>query len=1179
MKNQTKFTILLFILVPFLLKAQFKEPLKFDNCFTDQLHKKMLNEHAVYNAKHKAIEKLNYSLKDHSIVSANRSMATQTIPVVVHVIHQNGAENISDGQVFDAIQHLNEAFANTGFYDPNTGVDTEIEFCLAQRDPENNLSNGINRIESPLTNVISETQDLDLKALIQWDPFDYLNIWVVNEITSQSAGAGVAGYAVFPAAHGLPEDGIVLEATYFGLNRDNSKVLVHEAGHYLGLYHTFQGGCSNADCQRSGDLVCDTPPDQSTAPVSCGENINTCDSDEEDTSTNNPFRSVALGGLGDQNDMYINYMDYGDLPCYSVFTNGQKERMTDALLVSRNSLMESFGCKLPCEIPSFEASFQSNPSSPVLVGGLVSFTNTSTPTDFHEWYIDGQPFSNSNNSTYTFNEEGVYKVSLVIRDANDQCESTFEQIIEVICEGEASFGTSNTDIIEPGETITFTNTGSGNSSYEWYLDGNLYSTDTDINITFDNPGYYSLYLVGNAPTCSNYSTTLTIVVGTCIGEDKSEMHWYFGENAALDFNSGEPVFVPGSQVNAFEGTASISDDNGALLFYTDGVRIWDVNNNVMPNGSDLLGGPTVSAYDQALIIPRPHTSGQYYVFTCDEVENGQKNGVRYSIVDMNLNGGLGDVTNVKNVFLCNAFNETMNAAYHDDGQKAWLVISNRNIINTYLIDSNGVGPAIPFSNPNFNADWRIAIFLNSGKKFLVRHQDMDNFTLVLFDFDNVNGTFSNPIEINTSSPHVSTIEVSPDDSKLYCSLIRLPEIEFDLYQFDLSLTTGAAISNSKTFIGDLQFDDRFRLAPNGKIYTTWNFSANLGVIDKPSESGIDCDFDNQSIDISPGFNRISLPKFIRGQRKLVPNINLGPDQIICDGLTTVLDAGDGDYDFVWQDGSTNQTFTSWLPGTYWVTASNLCGSVTDSINISSEELNLVDLGDEISLCEGSELTLDAGTLGDYYLWQDGSNSSTLTVSEIGNYWVEVSTQTGCYQVDSVTVKLDSQALVIDCPDRIYTTVTAGTSELFLSPSQPDITGGCLNTLVNNFTNTDDASANYPTGATTTITWTVTDDLGNSATCDMDVTIDVTTSTSILTSESLILYPNPSNGIFVLENIQANNVNEIQVSVFDPLGRKVYQQSEFLQGTMFVDLTAQSMGVYFLHWSTKENSGVFKMIVE
>jgi len=327
----------------------------------------------------------------------------------------------------------------------------------------------------------------------------------------------------------------------------------------------------------------------------------------------------------------------------------------------------------------------------------------------------------------------------------------------------ASFSTNSTNILA-GETINFTNNSTNHNSYKWFLDGTEYSSDTDISITFSNPGIYSVYLVGMTSTCQNFSSTVAIMVGSCTGEDKSEMHWYFGEFAALDFNSGEPVSVSGSQLDVLEGSACISDDNGELLFYTDGLKIWDKTNNVMPNGSGLMGGANTSSRNQALIVPSPNEN-QYYVFTCDESENSIANGIQYSIVDMTLNGGLGDITNQKNVFLTLATNEFMSATYHADGQRAWLVITEQDVINTYLIDASGVGPAIGFSDINYETYWSFHQFSNSGKKMIINTTKPNNFNfspvVVILDFDNKTGTFSNPKEINTVGDGVSFLKSRP----------------------------------------------------------------------------------------------------------------------------------------------------------------------------------------------------------------------------------------------------------------------------------------------------------------------------------------------------------------------------------------------------------------------------------
>ncbi|MEM8889454.1 MAG: PKD domain-containing protein, partial [Bacteroidota bacterium] len=157
---------------------------------------------------------------------------------------------------------------------------------------------------------------------------------------------GVAGYAYLAGAHGASYDGIVNEARWWGSSNHASKVHIHEFGHYLNLYHTFNdpdgGGvkspCENGDCLSNGDYVCDTPPDNSSSAVNCNSNgtANTCSTDVDDTSANNPFTS-------DVNDMYENYMDYGYQSCQNTFTDGQKERMRVALTTTRSSLLNSAG--------------------------------------------------------------------------------------------------------------------------------------------------------------------------------------------------------------------------------------------------------------------------------------------------------------------------------------------------------------------------------------------------------------------------------------------------------------------------------------------------------------------------------------------------------------------------------------------------------------------------------------------------------------------------------------------------------------------------------------------------------------------------------------------------------------------------------------------------------------------
>ena len=269
-----------------------------------------------------------------------------TIPVVVHVIHQNGPENIPDAQIRTALEHLNAAFSHTGYYQQNgLGADAGIQFCLAQRGPDDEPAKGIIRVESPLTDMDAVFQDLDLKKLSRWDTERYLNIWIVREVSSGSLGKALSAYAFNAWASGAAFDGVVIEAQYVGVSPAKSNVLAHEVGHYLNLYHTFERGCPNEDCVSQGDLVCDTPPDNK-AGGPCANN--SCESDWYDATLWNPF-------LEDVDDYTWNFMDYAPEACYSGFTSGQAMRMRLTLTQLRTGLLTSKGCWEECPVASIKA--------------------------------------------------------------------------------------------------------------------------------------------------------------------------------------------------------------------------------------------------------------------------------------------------------------------------------------------------------------------------------------------------------------------------------------------------------------------------------------------------------------------------------------------------------------------------------------------------------------------------------------------------------------------------------------------------------------------------------------------------------------------------------------------------------------------------------------------------------
>ena len=148
--------------------------------------------------------------------------------------------------------------------------------------------------------------------------------------------------------------------------------------------------------------------------------------------------------------------------------------------------------------------------------------------------------------------------------------------------------------------------------------------------------------------------------------------WYFGQNAGLDFNSGSPVALTNGMINTYEGCASVCNSSGVILFYTDGITVYNSSHNVMQNGSNLSGNS--SSNQAAIIIPFPANPDLFYIFTTSYECSGP---FAYSIVDMSLAGGLGAVT-VKNNILLTIATEKLTAVKAANGTDFWVVVHQDN---------------------------------------------------------------------------------------------------------------------------------------------------------------------------------------------------------------------------------------------------------------------------------------------------------------------------------------------------------------------------------------------------------------------------------------------------------------------------------------------------------------------
>ena len=383
-------------------------------CGTDQYNQELINQETgrtdvSYFDKIEGERNFDYETS----VNAKTKKATRIIPVVFHVIHGYGEENISKAQIEDQIRVINEDFqrrnadaANTRSQFRARAADFEIEFKLARKAPDGSCTEGITRTYDPI-NMFDDrdTRAEEAKtAVTPWDRSKYLNIWVVKEILSSTEGT-ILGYAQFPGRD-ASTDGIVLIHDRVGTIGtanvgDKGRTLTHEIGHWLGLYHTFQGGCTQ------GDRVSDTPPvDEPSYGCTASQNPNTCSNDSEV-------------------DMVENYMDYSNGGCMNAFTDGQLARVDGYLNSSSNrgsnisaaSLLATGVNTTPSCGPIADFWYASE-SLTICEGQSIDFAGLSyngTVTTRTWSFEGGTPATSSlKNPTIVYNTQGVYKVELEV---------------------------------------------------------------------------------------------------------------------------------------------------------------------------------------------------------------------------------------------------------------------------------------------------------------------------------------------------------------------------------------------------------------------------------------------------------------------------------------------------------------------------------------------------------------------------------------------------------------------------------------------------------------------------------------------------------------------------------------------------------------------------------------------
>lgn len=557
--------------------------------------------------------------------------------------------------------------------------------------------------------------------------------------------------------------------------------------------------------------------------------------------------------------------------------------------------------------------------------------------------------------------------------------------------------------------------------------------------------------------------------------------WRFGFNSAIDFTTDPPGFPTGTALptvqpplitgEQIEGTASIADRNsGELLFYTDGVTIWNALDEPMPNGSDLGGSDVLSSFMAAIIFPLPGSCTQYYVFCIDDYEEGCS-GVTYSVVDMSLDNGLGDVVpGQKGIPLYDNETELLLAYPNSAGDGYWVLTNGPDLSNpsvaAFEVTSAGVNTNPVISPVHANGSGKLNY---QGTRFAcvgIIDPNLGEFLgFMLYDFNSATGEISNPVNIPfvVSGDVLQYFEFTFDNNYLYAGANN------SLYQFNLTSNDPATIAASA---GQVPFGNETgphgaaQLGPDGNLY--YVIGSTLYRIENPDNDLPTGPITALPPDVSPFY---CLPQWIHLIPEQSPQFvisQIGDSCVQSAQVFTVSNASEIDdiqWDFGDPDSEPDNTSTQLSPshvfsepGVFTVTAiaQSACGADTLSLDV---EITFCDIPCEAQITIAGDSCIqnpflffiesDSDVVAANWDFGDSnsgeSNTSTLLnpahlFSEPGVYEIEVIVELSCgfdtlsQTLSTVSCTNSSEDCAVYAPNAVTPDFDGVNDAFFLSAS-------------------------------------------------------------------------------------------------------------------------------------------------
>ncbi|HTF21522.1 MAG TPA: PKD domain-containing protein [Chryseolinea sp.] len=680
----------------------------------------------------------------------------------------------------------------------------------------------------------------------------------------------------------------------------------------------------------------------------------------------------------------------------------------------------------------------------------TAFFPTVTPgADSLRWDFGDGSGSSDWSPVYTYEQGGSYNVS-VTAFLNGQSTTTMQPVtitdfdtqISLVqdttaCSCELPFPKAPNPPPQCGQfSVKASLQGSGTPTLQWFGPGGLIPGATSETLQPDSAGYY--YLVATVGSCSAYA-------GVNIKEydvlDQRANIWYFGNKAGIDFNplpEDPAIAISNPVMNAPEGTSTISDRNGQVVFFTDGDKVWDREFTEVATG---IGGSPQSG-QSALIIPVPGDETLYYIFTTKDVHGDGTYELRYSLFDLKLNGGKGDVVQ-QDILLFARSTERLT------GNEGWLIAHEygNNSFRAYPITNLGIG------NPVISAigsDHAITSAENGQGYMKLGPQNRlavalstpgTSNVIEIFDFNNTTGAVTNFRTANLNNPNglLYGLEFSSGGNKLFATLqntgggSQLVEFAFDSLAMPYLKKPPMTGSSVPEKLGAIQ------IGPDGQIYVAVDGQNYLGTIQALDDTTQISIYTPNGFPLAGGTNSTQgLPNFIQNLADPIqgPFMTIA-GQCVLDSATFTATPTDPIDKFFWQvrvatvngqpagsviTTSTAQEFNYLFntPGLYDVSLrlTNRCGLDTTLV----QQLRINDLPPDPSasavLCTGAAI-LDANPTnlpGFSYVWSTGDTTKTITVNQRGYYDVTVTNAAGC-SVDGRILAADNRP-VVDLGDNL-----------------------------------------------------------------------------------------------------------------------------------------------------------------